>query len=419
MNFHKNYIFIGMVFILSLSNAQEFNLDAELRPRFEYRNGFNTLTAETFDPATFVSQRTRLNFGYKNADLHTYISLQNVRTWGDISTLSPSDSNGSALHQAWAEAILGQWRFKLGRQEIVYDNHRIFGNVGWAQQARSHDALLIKYLATPKSRLDIGFALNENSESVFEQEYTVNNYKNFQYLWYSTHLKQINISLLFLNTGFAYTDPNQQKVAYNQTFGITGDIHKNKWNADASLYAQTGKIENTQVAALNASAQVSYSLNPKFLVGLGAEYLSGTAMNETDGKLHSFTPLFGTNHKFNGLMDYFYVGNHSNSVGLVDIHANLNYTKNKFSAILAPHFFSSAATVVATNNLEQDSYLGTEIDLTLGYKVSNNITFNAGYSQMFASDTMEIIKGGDASKTNNWAWAMITFSPQFLSYTKD
>jgi hypothetical protein len=28
---------------------------------------------------------------------------------------------------------------KLGRQEVIYDNSRIFGNVDWAQQGRSHD----------------------------------------------------------------------------------------------------------------------------------------------------------------------------------------------------------------------------------------------------------------------------------------
>lgn len=419
MSFLKKYIFIGMIFLLSLANAQQFTLDAELRPRFEFRNGFSTLRTETFDPATFVSQRTRLNFGYKNADLHAYIAMQNVRTWGDISTLSTSDSNGSALHQAWAEAILGQWRFKLGRQEIVYDDHRIFGNVGWAQQARSHDALVIKYLATPKSRLDIGFALNENSESLFDQEYTVNNYKNFHYVWYNTKLSNIELSFLFLNTGFAYTDDSEQKIAYNQTFGITGNIHKNKWNAGLSVYAQTGNIEKTEVAALNASVLVNYSLTTEFLVGLGAEYLSGTDMNETDDKLHSFSPLFGTNHKFNGLMDYFYVGNHGNSVGLVDMNVKLNYSINKFSVNLSPHIFSSAASILDINSIKQENYLGTEIDLTLGYKASKSIILNAGYSQMFASDSMEIIKGGDASISNNWAWAMITFTPHFISYTKD
>ena len=33
-----------------------------------------------------------------------------------------------------------KFAFKVGRQEINYDDARIFGNVDWAMQARSHDA---------------------------------------------------------------------------------------------------------------------------------------------------------------------------------------------------------------------------------------------------------------------------------------
>lgn len=419
MKLLKSIFIILFLICIQQSNAQQFNLDAELKPRFEYRNGYKTLNSDAVDAASFVSQRTRLNFGYKGPEFNAYISAQNVRTWGDVGTLSTTDVNGITLQQAWAEAFLGKFSFKLGRQEIAYDNERIFGSVNWNQQARSHDALRVKFKADANNRIDIGFALNENSESVFKQDYTVNNYKNFQYLWYNTNFNKVGLSFLFLNTGFTYTDVNEQKIAYNQTIGLTSGITENKWSADVAIYAQTGKVEKTDLSALNASANFSYNLNSEFLVGLGAEYLSGTDMNETDGELHSFTPWFGTNHKFNGIMDYFYVGNHSNSVGLVDLNAKINYTKNKFSANLAPHFFSSAAKVVAINNIEQDNYLGTEIDLTLGYKASKSITFNAGYSQMFATDTMEVIKGGDASKVNNWAWAMITFKPHFFSYTNN
>lgn len=105
-------------------------------------------------------------------------------------------------------------------------------------------------------------------------------------------------------------------------------------------------------------------------------------MNETNGDINSFTPWFGTNLRHNGIMDYFYVGNHSSSVGLIDINAKISYSKNKFSVNLAPHFFNSAATIVNSNSVNQDNYLETEIDLTLNYKASKSILINAGYSQL-------------------------------------
>jgi hypothetical protein len=105
------------------------------------------------------------------------------------------------------------------------------------------------------------------------------------------------------------------------------------------------------------------------------------------------------------------VGNHINSVGLLDFNATFGYQKNKFSAKLMPHIFSSAATIVDDSGEELSNSLGTEIDLMLGYNFSKDIQFQLGYSQMFATESMEILKGGDKDLTNNWAWAMIVVKP--------
>ena len=128
-----------------------------------------------------------------------------------------------------------------------------------------------------------------------------------------------------------------------------------------------------------------------------------------------YVALFGTNHKFNGFMDYFYVGNHANSVGLTDINMTLGYSKNKFSAKLMPHLFSAAADVF-DGTTKMNASLGTEIDFTIGYKVAKDINLNAGYSKMFATETLELLKGGDKDKNNSWAWVMITFKPSLFSH---
>jgi hypothetical protein len=36
-----------------------------------------------------------------------------------------------------------------------------------------------------------------------------------------------------------------------------------------------------------------------------------------------------------------------------------------------------------------------------------------GYSQIFGSKTIEILKGGDRTATSNWVWAMIVIKPSF------
>ena len=406
------------LFVTSLS-AQQLDLSAEVRPRFENRHGYKTLFDQNTDGANFISQRSRLNFNFKQDKIRLGLVLQNVRVWGDVSTLSSSDSQ-IAFHQAWAEAILSdKVSLKFGRQEIVYDDSRIFGNVGWAQQARSHDALLIKFKTGEDSRLDIGFAINADGQLLSDALYSnAAGYKAFQYAWYHSKLDKFGLSLLILNTGIEYLDAsNDQTTDYMQTLGARLTYKNGKFSANGAGYLQSGKSRNAEVTAGYFGANLGYKMSDNFTFGFGLDYLSGKDMNDSSTDVKSFAPLFGTNHKFNGWMDYFYVGNHANNVGLTDVNFTLAYKKDKFSAKLIPHFFSAAADVYDGATL-MDSSLGTEVDLVLGYKVAKDIMFNVGYSKMYATDSMEVLKGGDKDADNSWGWIMFTFKPKLFSSAK-
>jgi len=408
-----------LILLTSITFAQQFELSAELRPRYENRRGYKNLMSSGVDGANFVSQRSRLNFFYKQEKLKMKLTLQNVRVWGDVSTLA-ADDNATALHEAWAEVVLSpEWSLKLGRQEIVYDDHRIFGNVGWAQQARSHDAFLVKFTPNKNNRLDFGFALNSDAQANVDNLYSnIAGYKTFQYAWYHGNFDNFGLSFLLLNTGIEYLNSSsKQTVNYFQTIGPRITYKNGNFDANAAVYFQTGKKVNKDVKAAYYSANLGYKLSQNFKLATGFEFLSGKDMDDTDATIKSFIPLFGTNHKFNGWMDYFYVGNHANSVGLMDIYGMIAYNKNKFSAKIIPHFFSSAAKVVDTNGKEMNNNLGTEIDFVLGYKINKFVSFNAGYSKMLATKTMEVLKGGDKDANNSWTWVMFTIKPKLLSYT--
>ena len=66
-------LFYVAIIVLSLStlNAQQFNLQAELRPRFENKHGFQTLLNTGADGTNFISQRTRLNLDRKSTRLNS------------------------------------------------------------------------------------------------------------------------------------------------------------------------------------------------------------------------------------------------------------------------------------------------------------------------------------------------------------
>lgn len=407
--------------------SQELKMSAELKPRFEGRHGFGTLASPEDDPAAFISQRTRLNIDFTTEKYEFFVAVQNVGVWGDVSTLAKNDKNGTSFHQAWGMYHFSpKFAMKLGRQEISLDDQRIFGAVDWAQQARSHDALVFKIKPGEKSKLDVGLALNANGETNFAEDYSVNQYKSLQYAWFHTDFsKDLGLSLLFLNNGMPYdkTDDNnitKQKTTYSQTIGGRVTFKKNRFNLNAATYYQGGNTPNgskdraVDLSAYYFTANANFKLTEGLNIGTGFEIFSGNDQDGSSDENNAFNPFYGTNHKFNGWMDYFYVGNHINNVGLVDIYVPIGFQKDKVGLKLVPHFFSANGTILKPDLDSADSYLGTEIDFQFTYNLAKDVMIFAGYSQMFATDSMELIKGGSKDETNNWGWIMVTFKPTFF-----
>ncbi|MEH6763324.1 MAG: alginate export family protein [Aequorivita antarctica] len=419
MSFIKSILFVALFF--GITNAySQFTIDAELRPRFEFRHGYKTLYPDNVDPATFVSQRTRLNFGYKTEKLHFYLSPQDIRVWGDVPQLNVADENGFSLHQAWAEVLLVPELFlKIGRQEIIYDDQRFFGNVGWAQQGRSHDAAIFKY-ETNYMKLHFGAAYNQDNEALTGNILTTNTYKSLQYVWLHKDWEKLSASFLFLNNGLQYIDELDEAnndTRYSQTAGVHLKAKVNKFNFSSNLYYQFGKdVSNNDLSAYLLSLEANYSVMENLNLGLGGELQSGNDYGATDNKKNkAFNPLYGTNHKFNGFMDYFYVGNHINNVGLVDFYGNVKYSFNKKSNInLALHQFFAAAKIAN----ETSKNLGFELDLVTSHKLSEFVNVQAGYSQFFAQEGIEIIKNNFDGNANNWAWVMLTIDPVLFTWQK-
>ncbi len=174
-----NYIFLtSVVFLLAPAIKAQVTLGAQVRTRTEYRNGLGTLRPKTNDASFFTSQRSRVSLNYKTNRVILQTSIQDVRVWGqDASTISTADGNKLGLHEAWAELILANkkdtsfsnqsleyFALKLGRQELLYDDSRLLGNLDWLQQARRHDAAVLKLLHKGW-QLDAGFAFNQNTDA--------------------------------------------------------------------------------------------------------------------------------------------------------------------------------------------------------------------------------------------------------------
>lgn len=417
-------LFIFLLIIASMSiNAQTLEVNADVRARFEYRHGYNNLFSNGADPAAFVNQRTRLNIGYKTQKLQLFIAVQDVSIWGDTRQILPIDGNDSfSLFQAYAKLNFDErWAIKLGRQVISYDDQRIFGGLDWAMQGRFHDAAIISYKSNG-FMADLGGAFSQENAKNEGTAYNIQGfftYKAMQYAYLKkTWENNTGLSFLILNTGFQnFTgDANDipDGVSYRQTAGSYFKLPINKnINISGSAYYQFGKANaNTDLSAYQASLEGTFKTE-NILYGLGFELLSGTDQEgATTNK--SFFPLYGTNHKFNGFMDYFYVGNHANNVGLNDIYAKVVVTTGENSNVLLKgHYFSANADLVG----DADKYLGTEIDLVYTQKLMPYVKMNVGYSHMFASESMELLKNGRPhNNTNNWGWVQLIVNPKLFSF---
>lgn len=407
----------------------QFSLSGEVRPRMEYLHGYSTLTDKDSDPAGFASQRTRVNFNYANNKIKMGISVQDVFIWGSQPQLF-STSNTLSVHQAWGQYFLTpSLSLKLGRQELVYDDERIFGNSNWDQQGRSHDVALLRY--DGMLRIDIGAAFNQDQKHLNGAYYNLHNYKMMQFVWLNTDIvDDLNLSLLFLNNGYQYdyviykNDNNydRTKDVFNQTLGGRLVYSPGDFMFHASGYYTMGKdMEDRDLSAFYVGLGADYQFADDWNAGIGWEHLSGTSQKEMienpDYKNKSFNPFYGSSHKFNGFMDYFNTnGNWSNSVGLNDLFASVQFARRNFEINLTGHAFLTAATVIKDGNINEtmEPYLGTEIDLTMSYKLSKTSNVVVGYSQMIGSETLQTLKKGNKDACNNWAYVMFTFKPTFL-----
>lgn len=477
----KKLMLGGAMLLAAAPSFAQFTLDGEVRPRFEYRNGYKSVADSNMRNAAFVEQRTRLNFGYKTEGYIFKVTLQQINVWGSqpqlIGNYSKLNTDGSyfEFHEAWGQALMTEnLSLKFGRQEISLDDQRIFGAVGWAQQARSHDAAILKF-KKDKLKLDFAVAFNQDKAGLQGTDAQYGSYKSFQYLWAHYDVSEnFGASILFLNNGKEQLDYDSNEVmagnsgeyyrnVYSQTIGTRLTYKKDKLSIAGAFYTQMGTAGNRNtvyadaqgeydkgVSGINYRIEADYQVSEKFSAGLGYEYLSGNSETDTSAsnlrENNAFTPFYGTNHKFNGYMDYFYVGNHVGNVGLSDIFVRAKYKAKKFWIGADVHMFSAAndvwdgfkynqdlanattpAEITAVQDSKYTSYtmsagFGTEIDLTFGFNLAKGVAFKGGYSTMLATETLAAVKGvtdyqgqGYTGETNSWGWAMIIIKPKFIT----
>lgn len=411
-----------------MAPKNSIDISAQIRPRFEYRNGAYLPLQDGDAPAILVNNRTRLNFEYNNADrLKVYVSLQNVNIWGQAPQIQATDKTGGmSVFEAYvAFPLAEQVNIKLGRQVIALDDDRIFGSLDWHPAGRSHDAVNINWAPNEDFTLRGFIAYNQSAASPLNVNFPKGQYfsggQDYQHLealhaHYSIAPTQ-QLSFLFANLGYKV---DAAKANNMQTFGAHYTGKSDEVTYGATAYLQTGKnaagvSKSAYMFALNAG----YRFSPIFALTAGLDYLSGNASDDTSGKDKAFNPFSGTNHKFYGFMDYYFVGapgsNNAPAQGLLNPYLTANVRTGEKSNLSATYHFFAPAAKYQVGTKKHSSY-GSEIDLVYSLKVQPFVGLQLGYSTYFVNDGTKALKGTPNPRAyQDWLWCSLNINPKIFS----
>ncbi|HPG33432.1 MAG: alginate export family protein [Lentimicrobium sp.] len=421
-HFSVNLISIVLFTVLFVQHGNaQFSIDAQLRNRFELRDGYQKLAAAGSSPTALISQRTRLSFSFENNYLKIKLTPQDVRLWGDQTTLNSTgvgDNPSLDLLEAYAELKIGNagW-ISAGRQQLVYDSRRLLGDRNWNQNGIAYDALVMK-LNLSHWNLHTGIVWNTMAESLSENLYPSSRIKNLNFFWLNKKINdRLNLSLLHISSGITKTDTTSS-LHFRHTTGFYAEYKTKQLNVWANAYYQYGRSQKgNHVSAYLIDADASYKTG-EFTTGIGLGYLSGNNQTITTDKTDKlFDPLYGNRHRFFGFIDYFRTfTTHTKQGGLADYYLWLDYKFSKKTSIRNTlHSFALAQTNPATPN---DKGLGVENDLILKYKFNEWGDLESGYCFFLPTQTLKTIQNVPDNKFSQFFYLQLTITPNIFKQNK-
>ncbi len=388
--------------------------------------------SESNDPdmnrAYFLMSRSRLNIDYRRSGIEVKISPQHKGIWGQ-------KGQGSVnVYEAWVKLSANNGLFaQIGRLALSYDDERIIGTNDWAMASLSHDVLRLGYEGH-NHKAHVILAFNQNAENTYGGTYYKDGsqpYKTMMTAWYHYDIPNIPVgaSLLFMNIGMQGGEPNgigdnKPETRYQQLLGGYVSYKPGPVTAEASYYRQMGRAEdNAKIDAWMASGKVLWQMNRQFHAVAGYDYLSGDdyialrSKNTFGVPLHDvykgFTSIYGSHHKFYGLMDFFYVKTYLDkfSPGLQNLYAGVGYSPIKGLKLKLAYHYMATTTKLA----DMDKTLGHDIDIEASYQIMKDARLSLGYSYMTGTETMQRLKLADESNNLRWGWFSLIVSPKIFT----
>ena len=416
----ENQLDVGLQMLghgeMRLGGLDEKTLDGEGNP------------IEGNDRAYFLMGRSRLSIDYKRSGLETKVTAQHSGVWGQ------KGQGSFNIFEAWAKLSMKNGLFgQIGRQALSYDDERIIGPNDWAMAALSHDVLRVGYEGS-QHEVHLIVAYNQNAENIQGGTFYRDGaqpYKTMHTLWYHYDAPKIPLgaSLLFMNIGMQGGEKNGiydnvARTRYQQLIGTYVSFKPSQGSIEASYYHQLGRNEeNLKIDAWMASVRGRLNITERVGAVMGYDYLSGDPYFAVPGKgqigttrhkvIKGFNALYGSHHKFYGMMDFFYVRTYLNGFtpGLQNLYVGGTYSPVKGLNLKATYHYMATAT-----KLEGiDMTLGHDLDLEARYQIMKDVSLSVGFSYMQGKETMERLRRADNDNSLKWGWCSLIVSPKLFS----
>lgn len=101
----KKILCFAMLLFMAGELCSQTFINLEFRPKAILDEGYKKPKLSNEKTLGYIIQRSRINAGYNKDKLEVFLSLQDIRYWGDDNLYKSSGTSGNSesicLHQAW------------------------------------------------------------------------------------------------------------------------------------------------------------------------------------------------------------------------------------------------------------------------------------------------------------------------------
>lgn len=426
----------------------KWDIGGQLRLRYELKDNAGYVANRDFthkldNDDDFLMFREKIHIGFTPVSWLTfYVEGRDASSGFDKRDPSPN-SDLFDLHQAFIS--IGDTKkfpllLKVGRQELRYGDERFVGIGDWGNTGRSFDAVKLRFendllwVDAFMGRVVVAYDDHFNEDNEYDNLFGVYASTRKLVSWQDT-------DLYFLARTVSPEAPNAIATGVPGSPSSARDVYTvgtrfkslstklHGWDYTTEVALQFGSVvqsgERRDLEAMMADANAGYTWKKVFgspRLGLGYTYASGDS-DPNDNKDETFESLFGTNHKFYGLMDLWGLRNiHSGRVvGSIKPWKQLTLATEYHLIWLADthdFFYPESGSGRSGNGYgrkpQNDSFVGSELDFLVTFAPTSFTEFQVGYGHFFVGDyirqSVDAVAATGGYSDADWFYLQIKFN---------